>query len=115
MTIISVKATAYSLMPVCLLWRRLRKNRVLNDKPDYFYIVKNVELSATAQDSDVSVDFTVTLTCEPGAYLVVGKREHEVPEVLQNLYNVAHPVYKITGEGNCTLTINRHIVIANVA
>lgn len=85
------------------------------DKPDYYYIVKNVELSATAQDSDVSMDFTVTLTCEPGAYLVLGKREHEVPEVLQNRYNVAHPVYKITGEGNCTLTINRNIVTANVA
>ena len=85
------------------------------DNPDYFYIVKNVELSETAQDSDVSVDFTVTLTCEPGAYLVAGKREYDVSEVLQNRYSIAHPIYNIIGEGNCTLTINRHIVTANVA
>ena len=85
------------------------------DKPDYFYIVKKVELSAAAQDSDVSMDFTVTLTCEPGAYLVAGKREYDVSEVLQNRYSIAHPIYNIIGEGNCTLAINGHPVTANVA
>lgn len=88
------------------------------DSSDYYYMVKNAEISDITQYSDVSAEMTVTLTCEPGAYLFSGKEPRQVAsarEEIDNLYSTSQPVYTITGEGVCTLKVNGHSVMANVA
>lgn len=38
----------------------------------------------------------------------------DIDKVLYNRYFLSHPVYKITGEGVCTLTVNGKTMVANV-
>lgn len=49
-------------------------------------------------------------------FLVSGKREYDYRsrEIQYNPYDICHPVYKITGNGNCTLTVNGRTMKATV-
>lgn len=85
------------------------------DAPEYFYRIKSVSLGAVEQYSDIAGDFEVQLVCEPTAYLQAGTKQYDAAGVADNPYSVCHPVYTITGEGICTLTVNGKATKANVA
>lgn len=85
------------------------------DASEYFYRVKSVSLGAVEQYSEIAGDFEVQLTCEPTLYLQSGTKQYDAAGVADNPYSVCHPVYIITGEGVCTLTVNGKTMKANVA
>lgn len=87
---------------------------VLEDDQDYMYKVLYVKITDTERTSRRIGNFTAEFTCDPYAYLVSGQQEHSVTDVLYNPYMLSHPVYKITGEGVCTLTVNGNTMSANV-
>lgn len=49
-------------------------------------------------------------------FLVSGKREYDYQsrEIQYNPYDICHPIYKITGNGICTLTVNGKAMKATV-
>lgn len=85
-----------------------------SDDLDYFYKVKHVEVGESSRISKCIGVITPTFLCEPFSYLISGKYEHDLEEVLYNPYHTAHPIYKIAGEGVCTLTVNGKEITANV-
>lgn len=87
---------------------------VMEDDQDYMYKVLYVKITDTERTSRRIGNFTAEFTCDPYAYLVSGQQEHSVTDVLYNPYMLSHPVYKITGEGVCTLTVNGNTMSANV-
>ncbi len=87
---------------------------VLEDDQDYMYKVLYVKITDTERTSRRIGNFTAEFTCDPYAYLVSGQQEHSVTDVLYNPYMLSHPVYKITGEGVCALTVNGNTMSANV-
>lgn len=87
---------------------------LFSDDADYFYKVHYVELDACEREMKRFGRFRASFVCDPFTYLKSGKGEYDYPEVLYNLYSEAHPVYKITGEGVCCLTVNGRQMKANV-
>ena len=85
-----------------------------SDDLDYFYKVKHVEVGEGSRASKCIGVLAPVFLCKPFNYLVSGKYEHDIEEVLYNPYHAAHPIYKITGEGVCTLTVNGKTMTANV-
>lgn len=84
------------------------------DTPGFFYKAKCVELSEVDQYSEASGDFEARFTCEPGVYLDTGIQQYDIEDVKLNRYDLCHPIYLITGEGVCTLTVNGKIMTVNV-
>ena len=63
--------------------------------------------------SEIAAEFTVNFICEGCQYSIEGQKEITA----SNLYNdgyITHPIYKVEGEGECTLTVNGKAVKANV-
>lgn len=90
-------------------------NRLMfGDDPEYFYYVKKVELSDADRVCREIGRFSAEFHCNGYQYLLSGQKEYSLSEVADNPYNVAHPVYLVTGEGNCTLTVNGKTFVANV-
>lgn len=87
---------------------------VLGDDQEYMYKVLYVKITDAERTSRRLGKFTAEFTCDPYSYLVSGQQEHSVTDVLYNPYMLSHPVYKITGEGVCTLTVNGNTMSANV-
>lgn len=65
----------------------------------------------TARIGVFKADF---LTLDGLRYLKEGQNEHTAEDVVFNPYEISHPIYKITGEGKCTLIVNGKPMIANV-
>lgn len=87
---------------------------VLEDDQGHMYKVLYVKITDTERTSRRLGNFTAEFTCDPYSYLVSGQREYPVDDVLYNPYMISHPVYKITGEGVCTVRVNGNAMTANV-
>lgn len=85
-----------------------------SDSQDSFWKVKNTTVKEFTRTLRKYGFFQVVFTCEPFEYLKTGLEELEAKEVLINLYATAKPIYKITGNGICTLTVNEKIMTATV-
>lgn len=85
-----------------------------SDKEDKLFLVKKVEFSNIKRKYGVFGNITVVFTCEPFAYLKSGEYEVEIGNVF-NPCAWTQPLYKITGEGVCALTVNGKSVTANVS
>lgn len=85
-----------------------------SDDADYFYKVYYAEMGTCEREMKRIGRFKAEFVCEPFSYLKSGKREYDKPEVLYNLYHESHPIYKITGEGVCDLTVNGCKMRANI-
>ncbi len=85
-----------------------------SDDAEYFYKVSYVDVDTCERDSRRVGRFTADFTCDPFTYLKSGKFEYDRSEVLYNPYYEAHPMYKITGEGVCTLSVNGQEMRANI-
>lgn len=87
---------------------------VFGDDQEYIYKVYYCKITDTERTSRRLGNFTAEFTCDPYAYVVCGQKRHEISDVTYNPYNVSHPIYLITGEGMCTLTVNGNTMTANV-
>lgn len=86
----------------------------LSDDQDYFYRVYYCKIDDCERTSRKIGKFTAEFYCQPYMYQKDGEMEVENPASLYNFGAVSHPIYKITGEGMCTLTVNEKSMTANV-
>ena len=83
------------------------------DDPGYYYKVRYVKATECERQLGKFGSFAATFVCEPYVYLEAG--EIAIPAgALVNEYTVAHPIYHISGEGQCTLTVNKNAMVCNV-
>lgn len=87
---------------------------ILSDSPEIYYEVNKVNYGSIERELRHYGRFAATFICKPFEYLVEGKRECDTKEVLFNPYCVCRPIYKIKGEGICTLTVNGNTMFANI-
>lgn len=87
---------------------------ILSDSPEIYYEVNKVNYGSIERELRHYGRFAATFICKPFEYLVEGKRECDTKEVLFNPYCVCRPIYKIKGEGICTLTVNGNTMSANI-
>lgn len=85
-----------------------------SDDLEFFYIVKKVTIETNERVIKRLGKFTIKFTCKPFSYLESGLNPIEVVDTIYNDGYMAEPIYKITGEGICTLKVNGKTVIANV-
>ena len=86
----------------------------LGDDRDYLYKAYYVNITDTERTSVRIGSFTAEFVCHPYAYLESGQLEYVAADVAYNPYEISHPVYIITGEGMCTLTVNGNTMTANI-
>lgn len=84
------------------------------DSPESFWKVKSVELDAFTRTIKKLGNFDITFICAPFEYIKEGKKEKEIQEAKYNPYDMSKPIYKITGNGSCTLTVNEKTMKATV-
>lgn len=88
---------------------------IFSDDPDHFYKVTAVEIDTIDRPSARVGAFTAKITIESGLrYLLSGTKENAYTVVKNNPHLLCKPIYKIIGEGICTLTVNGKKVTANV-
>lgn len=88
---------------------------ILSDDPSVFYKVCKAELSEiTYQDLYEIQNFNINFTVRAYQYLLHGQKEMTLQSVLFNHWNKSKPIYRIVGNGNCTLNINGTIVNCTV-
>lgn len=85
---------------------------VISDSPDVFYKVWKIEYGDIAREIRKFGTFTVSFVCTPFEFLKDG--QIPVSSVTFNPADKAKPIYTITGEGLCTLTVNRYEFTANI-
>ena len=86
-----------------------------SDDDGYFFWIDHVELDENERTTRRIGNFTATFMTRDGLYyLNSGLREHSKEEIQWNPYETSHPIYKITGEGMCTLEVNGNRMTANV-
>lgn len=95
-------------------WIKGSGNLILGDDRDFFYKVLMAKISDTERTSLRIGTFTAEFLCDPYLYVKDGQREMSIADVLYNPYALSKPIYMITGEGMCTLTVNGKSVTANV-
>ena len=86
---------------------------ILSEDPDWFYQVVSVSVAeAPERVGWRGGRFSATFTIKGYAYETAGEQAQT------NFYNryddIAHPLYKLTGEGNATITVNGNSMTANV-
>lgn len=94
------------------------KNQTLsfNDDAAYFYNISHVKLGTLSRESLRVGKLTATFVTIDGlSYLKQGLLEQECKDVQYNPGIWCQPIYKITGEGVCNLTVNGKTMRANVA
>lgn len=95
-------------------WMRGSGDLEFSDDMHYLYKVYYCKVTDTERTSHRIGKFTAEFTCHPYQYVREGQREKSIEEIKQNPYYLSHPIYKITGEGVCKITMNGKTVSANV-
>jgi phage-related protein len=91
------------------------KKLILEGMETRYFQIKKVEVSDYERYSDISIEFSLTFTCDPGVYLLSGDFFESVSNnQIINIYSMCEPVYRIEGTGSCTLTINDKELKCNV-
>lgn len=87
----------------------------LSDDDGYFLWISYVDLSENERTSRRIGNFTATFVTRDGLhYLDSGLREYGKQEIRWNPYEASHPVYRVYGEGMCTIEVNGKQMKANV-
>ena len=95
-------------------WIRGTGNLSFSDDPEFFYKVLYCNITDTERTSRRLGNFTAEFVCEPYSYLYNGQSEKTIAECLYNSNMVCHPIYKISGNGTCILTVNGKNMSATV-
>lgn len=77
-----------------------------SDDDGIFYKAYYCRITSTERTSKRIGNFMAEFVCDPYCYVKRGKREYEKEEVEYNPYSVCCPTFLITGNGDCTLTVN---------
>lgn len=85
---------------------------VISDSPDIFYKVLKTENGDINREIRKFGTFSVDFICIPFEYTKDG--QNPVDSLAYNPGDTAKPIYTITGEGVCTLTVNGYEFEANV-
>lgn len=86
----------------------------MSDDMEMFFKVKACGVSGIKRTAKVGGHVTAYFICDPYTYYGSGTLPTTIEQAKLNPYEEAHPIYKITGEGVCTLTVNDKSVTANV-
>lgn len=95
-------------------WIKGSGDLILGDDTSFFYKVLSCKISESERTSLRIGTFTAEFLCDPYLYVKDGQREMGIADVLYNPYALSKPIYLITGEGMCTLTVNEKSMTANV-
>lgn len=95
-------------------WLSGSGNLSFADSTESFWRVKDVELDEITRTIKRFGNFEVTFICDPFEYIKEGRKERELKEAKYNPYDISQPVYKITGNGTCILTVNGKTMKATV-
>ncbi len=97
-------------------WLLGNKNRELRFGRDagFYYKIKKVEIGEIEHTTERIGNFEVNFTCNPYNYLFEGKSEKTLSELKWNPFEECHPLYIISGNGNCSLTVNGKTVRISV-
>lgn len=87
-----------------------------SDDPTVFYKIRRVIVNENEKRGNRVGVFSATFITTDGlSYLDEGNLEYDSTEKLYNLGIVSKPIYKLTGDGLCTLTVNGAAVKVNVS
>ena len=86
-----------------------------SDDPEYFFKVIRAQIKDSERTSKRIGGFTAEFVCDPYQYRKDGTRVFDIDSCLNNLYDVCHPIYIITGSGSATLTVNGKSMTITVA
>lgn len=88
----------------------------ISDDSEFFYKISYVSLGDNERTTERIGNFTANFNTLDGLqYLLSGQMEYTSHDVEWNPYLECHPVYKITAEGMCTLSVNGKTMMANVS
>lgn len=79
---------------------------LMSDDTEGFYKVYYCKITSTERTSRKVGNFTADFVCDPYFYFTEGKKEIVVSGDVYNPGMECAPLYRISGEGNCTLTVN---------
>lgn len=85
-----------------------------SDDLSFYYKCKKIVLGTNEREFRHTAVFTATFTLAPYEYLTDGKERYPYQVCAFNRYKLCKPIYFITGEGMCTLTVNGNEMTANV-
>lgn len=84
---------------------------IFSDQAECFFKVVAIDWGDIDREIRKYGRFSVQFTCTPYKYRSDGQNEYS--QITQNPYALARPIYKITGEGMCTLMVNGNEMTAN--
>lgn len=91
------------------------KELEFSDDPDFFYRVKNVTIGVAEREVKEVGEFEAAFLCYGAQYYKDGKYKVDYTKIRYNPGIFSQPIYLITGEGACTLTVNGKSITADVA
>lgn len=94
-------------------WLKGGGTLVLSDDVDVFYKVKAAAVTDNQRRTKYGSDIVASFICDPYTYMGSGTEPISAGNIY-NQFDTSKPLYKITGEGVCTLTVNGNEVTANV-
>lgn len=97
-------------------WIKSTKKLIFTDKEDRYFVVKTVEVQISRLYG-VFGKVEAVFTCNPSVYLADGDRAVDLAEsnTIFNPYSLSQPLYKISGNGSCSITVNGQTVSVSVA
>lgn len=104
-------------------WREAKKwlsavdaELIFSDDPAVYFRISHVIVSENTKQGNRIGVFSATFVTKDGlSYLEEGKLEYDFSDKFYNPGIISQPLYKLTGEGLCTLTVNDATVKANVS
>ena len=97
-------------------WLLDNENKILKfcDDLEGFYKVNKVTIQSPTRELKKLGKFIAIFTCDPHFYLDCDEQEIITGQTIHNPYEVSRPIYRITGNGELTLTINNKPIKVNV-
>lgn len=87
-----------------------------SDDPEIFYKICRVEVGENSKKGERIGDFSAVFITKDGlSYLESGKEEIKLEDKIYNPGMFSKPIYRITGEGVCTLMVNGKEFTANIS
>lgn len=84
-----------------------------SDDSSVYYKVFYCRITGTERTRRIG-NFTAEFTCDPYTYYKYGKEEILLESSIYNPGAICQPIYKISGDGLCALTVNGNTFKANV-
>ena len=88
---------------------------ILSDDAGWFYKVAYIDIGEMQRPTErIGVFRAMIKTVDGLKYLINGMNEYDISEINKNPYLMSKAIYKIKGEGICTISVNGKTVKANV-